>query len=179
MKSIKNKFILIYIFSILMLTIILFASVPFDNFLKKTISDNDIVKNQVIINPEAKSPKVIDRIMTIKFNALVDSSLEWDFKALQESINIKIGESKIVRYEGTNLSNRVIISTANFIASPELIFPYLIKTECFCFTEQKLKPGETKIFTMVFFLDPALDSDSNLNKIKELVFTYEFSEYKS
>jgi len=32
---------------------------------------------------------------------------------------------------------------------------------------------------MVFYLDPSLDSDRNLDKLKELVFTYEFSEYKS
>ena len=67
----------------------------------------------------------------------------------------------------------------NFNVSPEIILPYLIKTECFCFTEQTLLPGESKIFTMVFFLDPSMDSDINLDNLKELVFTYEFSEYKS
>ena len=85
----------------------------------------------------------------------------------------------MVSYEGKNLSDRIITSTANFIVSPESIYPYLVKTECFCFTEQTLKPGESKIFTMVFYLDPSLDSDSNLDNLKELVFTYEFSEYKS
>ena len=92
---------------------------------------------------------------------------------------LKLVKIKIIRYEGKNLSNRSITSTANFIAFPESIFPYLVKTECFCFTEQILKPGESKIFTMVFYLDPSLDSDSNFDNLKELVFTYKFSEYKS
>ena len=175
----KNKFIIIYLLSILILTLILLSTFLFNDLLKKNINNNDFVKNQVIINPNAKSPKVIDRTMTIKFNADVDSSLDWNFVALQKSIEIKIGESRVVRYEGKNLSTRVITSTANFVAFPDSIFPYLIKTECFCFTEQRLEPGESKIFTMVFFLDPALDSDSSLDQIKELVFTYEFSEYKS
>ena len=39
--------------------------------------------------------------------------------------------------------------------------------------------GESKIFTMIFFLDPSIDSDNNFDDLKELVFTYEFSEYKS
>ena len=39
--------------------------------------------------------------------------------------------------------------------------------------------GESKIFTMMFFIDPSMDSDKNFNDLKELVFTYEFSEYKS
>ena len=117
--------------------------------------------------------------MEIKFVAKLDSLLEWEFKTLQDTININIGDSKVIHYEGKNLSNRTITSTANFYVSPESIFPYLVKTECFCFIEQTLKPGESKIFTMVFFLDPSLDIDRNLDDLKELVFTYEFSEYKS
>ena len=72
-----------------------------------------------------------------------------------------------------------LTSTANFVASPDTIQPYLIKSECFCFIEQTLNSGESKIFTMVFFIDPSMDSDKNFNDLKELVFTYEFSEYKS
>ena len=55
--------------------------------------------------------------------------------------------------------------------------PYLIKTECFCFTQQTLAPGESQIFTMVFFLDPSLDQDNNLDSLKELTLTYKFFEF--
>ena len=176
----KNKFIIFYVFNIILLFIILLLAIPVSKFLNKiNLNDNEFVTDQVVINPKTELPKVIDRTMKIKFVAEVDSLLEWDFKALQEIIEINVGENKVISFEGKNLSNRVIISTANFIASPKSILPYLVKTECFCFTEQTLKPGESKIFTMVFYLDPSLDSDSNLDKLKELVFTYEFSEYKS
>ena len=117
--------------------------------------------------------------MTIKLNAEVDGSLQWDFQALKDAIEIKVGQNSIVKYEGKNLSNKTITATANFIALPEKINPYLIKTECFCFTEQTLEPGESQIFTMVFFLDPSLDLDKDFNNIKNLVFTYQLSEYKS
>ena len=98
---------------------------------------------------------------------------------LWDKIKIKIGENQVVHYEGTNLSNKTITSSANFVAYPEKITNYLIKTECFCFQEQVLKPGESKIFTMIFYLDPSLDSVEKFKDLKELVFTYEFSEYKS
>ena len=180
MKYKKNKFVIFYLFNIVLLFVVLLLAIPVSKFLSKiNLEDNEFVTDQVVINPNAKSPKVIDRTMAIKFIAEVDSLLEWDFKALLDTINVKIGENKIISYEGKNLSDRIITSTANFIVSPESIYPYLVKTECFCFTEQTLKPGESKIFTMVFYLDPSLDSDSNLDKLKELVFTYEFSEYKS
>ena len=180
MKYKKNKFVIFYIFSIILLLIVLLLAIPASKFLSKiNLADNEFVTGQAVINPNAKSPKVIDRTMEIKLVAEVDSLLEWDFRVLQDTINVKIGENKIISYKGKNLSDRTITSTANFVVSPESIYPYLVKTECFCFTEQTLKPGESKIFTMVFYLDPSLDSDSNLDKLKELVFTYEFSEYKS
>ena len=180
MKYKKNKFVIFYIFNIILLLIVLLLAIPASKFLSKiNLADNEFVTGQAVINPNAKSPKVIDRTMEIKLVAEVDSLLEWDFKVLQDTINVKIGENKIISYKGKNLSDRTITSTANFVASPESIYPYLVKTECFCFTEQTLKPEESKIFTMVFYLDPSLDSDSNLDKLKELVFTYEFSEYKS
>ena len=180
MKYKKNKFVIFYVFNIILLLVVLVLAIPASKFLSKiNLDDNKFVTGQAIINPNAKSTKILDRTMEIKFVAKLDSQLEWDFKTLQNTINIKIGENKVIRYEGKNLSNRMITSTANFFASPESVFPYLIKTECFCFTEQTLKPGESKIFTMIFYLDPSLDSDSNLDNLKELVFTYEFSEYKS
>ena len=176
----KNKFLIFFIVNIFLLVIVLLLSVPATKFLSRiNLDDNEFVEGQTIINPEAVSPKIIDRKMTINFVAKVDSSLEWKFKPLQDTIDVKIGENRIIEYEGKNLSNRTITSTANFIAEPEAFQAYLVKTECFCFTEQTLKSGESKIFTMVFYIDPSLDSDWYFDDLKELVFTYEFSEYKS
>ena len=176
----KNKFLIFFIVNIFLLLIVLLLSIPATKFLSKiNLDDNEFVEGQTIINPKAISPKIIDRKITINFIAKVDSSLEWKFKPLQDTIVVKIGENKIIEYEGKNLSNRTITSTANFIAEPEAFQAYLVKTECFCFTEQTLKPGESKIFTMVFYIDPSLDSDWYFDDLKELVFTYEFSEYKS
>jgi len=176
----KYKFHIFFIVNIFLLLIILLLSIPAKKYLSKiNLEDNEFVEGQTIINPKAISPKIIDRIITINFVAKVGSSLEWKFKPLQNSVDVKIGENRIIEYEGINLSNRTITSTANFITEPEAFQAYLVKTECFCFTEQTLKPGESKIFTMVFYIDPSLDSDWYFDDLKELVFTYEFSEYKS
>ena len=176
----KNRFLIFIVFNAVLLTLILLLTIPISKYLSKNkINDNEYVKNQVIINPSAESPGALDRTVKIKFVAKVDKFLEWEFKPLQESLIVNIGENKIVKYLGKNISNETITSTANFLVSPENIEPYLIKTECFCFIEQTLKSGESKIFTMVFYVDPSIDSDRNFDDLKELVFTYEFSEYKS
>ena len=175
----KNKFLIFFIVNIFLLIIVFLLAIPATKFLSKiNLEDNEFVKGQTIINPEAISPKVLDRTMTINFVSKVDSSLEWELKPLQENISLKIGENKIITYEGKNLSNRIITATADFIASPESILPYLIKTECFCFTEQTLKPGEVQIFTMAFYLDPSLDEDNNLDDLKKLIFKYNMYEKK-
>ena len=180
MKFKKNKFIIFYALNIILLLVLLTLAIPASKFLSRiNLDDNDFVKGQIIINPDAKSPKVINRKMQVNFVAKVDPDLNWHFEVLEKEINIKIGEQHIIKYEGKNLSSKQITSTADFFSSPQSAWPYIIKTECFCFQKQTLEPGESKIFTMVFFLDPSLDSDENLDDLKELVFTYEFSEYKS
>ena len=180
MKYKKNKFLIFFVVNIFLLLIIILLVFPATKFLSKiNLDDNEFVKEQKIINPEAISPQIIERTMSINFIAEVDSSLKWKLKTLEDNIVLKIGENKVISYEGKNLSDRIITASADFTASPEAILPYLIKTECFCFTEQTLKPGETQIFTMVFYLDPNLDTDWYFNDLKELVFTYKFSEYKN
>jgi len=176
----KKKFLIFFIFNIVLLICILLLVIPFSNFLHEIkLNDNELVKNQIIINPEAKSPKLLDRKINIRLVAKVDDNLDWEFSTLQDIIDVRIGENNIIKYYGKNLSNNTITSTANFIIEPQAAQIYLVKTECFCFTEQTLKSGESQIFTMIFYIDPTLDSDRDFNDLKELVFTYEFSEYKS
>tara|TARA_Y100000590_G_scaffold58258_1_gene61482 strand:+ start:274 stop:813 length:540 start_codon:yes stop_codon:yes gene_type:complete len=176
----KKKYFIIIAINILLILFILLFSIPAYKYLsKKNLNSNTFVKDQIIINPEAKSPAILDRVVKIKFIAKVNKSLDWEFEPLQENIQVKIGESKIIKYKGKNVSNKTITSTANFLVDPEAAQAYLIKTECFCFTEQTLKSGESQIFTMVFYIDPALDKDWYFDDLQDLVFTYEFSEYKS
>jgi len=175
----KKNFIIIAINVLLILFVLLLAIPTYKYLSKSSVNDNEFVKGQVIINPEAKSPAILDRTVNIKLIAKVDQSLDWEFEPLREDIKVKIGENNIIKYKGKNLSNKTITSTANFFVDPEAVQVYLIKTECFCFTEQTLKSGESQIFTMVFYIDPTLDSDWYFDDLKDLVFTYEFSEYKS
>ena len=176
----KKKFFIIIAINFFLILFILLLAIPTYEYLSKgSVKNNEFVTGQVIINPEAKSPTILDRTLNINFVAKVDQSLNWEFEPLQKNITIKIGENNLIKYRGKNLSDKTITSTANFLVDPEAAQVYLIKTECFCFTEQTLKSGESQIFTMIFYIDPSLDSDWNFDDLEDLVFTYEFSEYKS
>ena len=176
----KNKFIIFFITNIFLILIIFLLAVLGYNYLNRiNLNDNENVKGQIIINPKGKSSEVLDRKIEIKLLAKVDKYLNWEFRPVNKILNVRIGENNIVEYYGKNISDSTVTSTANFKVEPENVQIYLIKTECFCFIEQTLKSGESQIFTMVFYIDPSLDSDKNFDDLKELVFTYEFSEYKS
>ena len=97
MKYKKNKFVIFFVFNIISLLVVLVLAIPASKFLSKiNLDDNEFVSGQSIINPNAKSPKVLNRTMEIEFLAKVDSLLEWDFKTLQNTINVKIGENSVI-----------------------------------------------------------------------------------
>ena len=135
----KKKFLFFVVLNTVLLIVILFLSIPISKLLKKIdLEDNEFIEGQVIINPKAVSPAILDREVNIKLLAKVDESLNWSFEPLQNNIVVKIGENTKVEYIGKNLTNETLTSTANFVASPDTIQPYLIKSECFCFIEQTL-----------------------------------------
>jgi len=182
----RNKLTVFYVFNIILLSILVLISFPLykffsyiaDNDKIVELSDNEFVKSASVSNNKYTSSDVINRIIKVNFKAEVENSLNWQFVAMEDSLDIKVGENNVVKYMGKNLSEESITATADFIILPEKISPYFVKTECFCFKEQTLNPGESQIFSMVFFLDSTLDQDTDLDGINDLVVTYRFSELK-
>ncbi len=183
----RDKTTTYFIFNVLLILLILLLSYPlykaiyyFSNYTGiNKLDDNEFAKNSIILETKNNDPIILDRTLNITFKAQVDDNLNWNFEALENNAEIKIGENKTIKFKGTNISNNTITSTADFKINPDNAFSYLIKTECFCFQEQTLDPGESQTFTMIFYIDPSLDDDTNFDELKELEFTYKFSEIKS
>ena len=125
------------------------------------------------------SIKIIDRDVKLQFNADVNNSLNWSFEAPQNIDNFKVGENIKVEYIATNNSAIENIGTATFNVLPEKVGPYFIKTQCFCFEKQTLKPGENQEFILTFFLDPKVVDDKKTKDIADvtLSFTFFSSDY--
>jgi cytochrome c oxidase assembly protein subunit 11 len=122
----------------------------------------------------SESPKgAIARQMTVRFDSNVANNLNWTITP-SASITDSIGMVNTVNYVATNHSNRPITGTAIFNVSPERAGIYFNKIECFCFTEQTLQPGETVDMPIVFFVDPELDQNRELDTIKEITLSYTF-----
>ena len=120
------------------------------------------------------SPKgIIGREMKVRFDSNVANELSWKVTPAA-AITDKIGTVDTVNFVAHNLSDKPVTGRAIFNVSPERAGAYFNKIECFCFTEQTLQPGETVDMPIVFFIDPELDSNNELDTIKEITLSYTF-----
>lgn len=117
---------------------------------------------------------VLDRDMTISFNADTGRDLPWKFEPVQRRVKVKVGEEALAFYRVTNTSDHEIVGTAVYNVTPFKAGPYFSKIECFCFTEQRLRPGETMDMPVTFFVDPTIADDPNLDEVKEITLSYTF-----
>ncbi|GHF30152.1 cytochrome c oxidase assembly protein CtaG [Kordiimonas sediminis] len=120
------------------------------------------------------SAEVIDRDMRVRFNASVHKDMPWEFKPAQNTQMLKVGEQGIAYYEAYNPTDKIITGTATYNVAPHKAGGYFTKIDCFCFTEQVLKPGEKVLMPVVYYIDPEIDQDVNLNEVGEITLSYTF-----
>ncbi len=114
------------------------------------------------------------KTISVRFDANTAGSLDWTFHAGQTTMTVKVGEQNMAHYRAANTSNRQLTGSAVFNVTPVSAGIYFNKIECFCFTEQTLKPGESADLPVVFFVDPAIMDDADTRSIKEITLSYTF-----
>lgn len=123
---------------------------------------------------DATSATVIERKITIRFDANVSPDMDWSFKPVQKAVELKVGETGLAFYRAVSQSSRDTMGTATFNVTPLAAGAYFNKVDCFCFTEQKLKAGQTVDMPVTFFVDPEIDLDPDLTKLTEITLSYTF-----
>jgi cytochrome c oxidase assembly protein subunit 11 len=124
----------------------------------------------------AKAPpsQVSDRTITVRFDSNVAAGLPWRFVPEQRAIDVKLGQVATVYYSVTNEAARVTAGQAGYNVSPSTVGIYFEKINCFCFTEQTMKPGERRDMAVVFYVDPKLAEDAEQNKVDLITLSYTF-----
>ena len=116
----------------------------------------------------------LGRTITVRFDANVLSGLPWRFEPEQNSIEARIGDVVTVNYRVINLAARETVGQAAYNVAPSTTGAYFQKINCFCFTEQRLGPGEKREMPVVFYIDPALAKDSELDDLNTITLSYSF-----
>lgn len=121
---------------------------------------------------------VSGRVITVRFDAEVNPDLPWRFEPEQDSISVKVGEQATAFYRATNLSKDSVIGQAVFNVTPLKVGLYFDKIQCFCFTEQRLGPGESEDMPVTFFVSPEIVKDRNLDDVGTITLSYTFYRNK-
>jgi cytochrome c oxidase assembly protein subunit 11 len=118
--------------------------------------------------------QISGRTITVRFDSNVAAGLPWRFEPERRTIDVKLGEVVTVYYTVTNLAARVTAGQASYNVSPMTVGAYFSKINCFCFTEQTMKPGEKREMAVVFYVDPKLAEDSEQGNLDLITLSYTF-----
>jgi cytochrome c oxidase assembly protein subunit 11 len=123
---------------------------------------------------EQYSDTILDRTVTVRFDANVSGGLPWAFSPVQRDVTVKIGETVQIGYEARNDFAKPTSGRASFNVAPALAGSYFNKVECFCFTDTTLKPGEGIDMPVVFYIDPDIVNQPELANLKTITLSYTF-----
>jgi cytochrome c oxidase assembly protein subunit 11 len=118
--------------------------------------------------------KVLERTVTIQFNADTDRAMPWIFKPEMREIKVHLGEKGLTAFHATNKASVPVGGTALYNVTPEKAGAYFHKIQCFCFNEQILGPGQDVSMPVLFFVDPAMNDDPNMRDVEVITLSYTF-----
>ena len=148
-----------------------FAAVPlYDWFCRVTGYGGTITQ------ADQGADQVLDRTITVRFDANTDRGMPWEFKPVQQTMEVRIGETGLAFYEASNPTSRTVAGTASYNVAPFSAGGYFSKIDCFCFTEQVLAPGQTVQMPVTFFVDPEIVADDEAKLVHTITLSYTFHE---
>lgn len=101
------------------------------------------------------------RLVTVIFTGNTMPGLGWSFQPKQTSMQVHPGEITMTSYTAKNNAVESELGVAVPSITPELATMYFKKIECFCFKQQTLKAGESKVMPLMFYVRPDLPADVN------------------
>ena len=127
---------------------------------------------------EERPIPVLDRKMTVRFDANTAPELPWTFAPDMKEVTLAIGEKKHIQYHVKNTSEFTTQGTATFNITPVKAGQYFHKLQCFCFSDQTLKPGESKEMDVFFYIDPDITQNKDLDEVATITLSYTFFPVK-
>lgn len=125
---------------------------------------------------EVGSDEILDRTVTIRFDASKERDMPWEFKPVARTMEVRIGETGLAFYEAYNPTDRPVAGAASYNVAPYSAGGYFDKIQCFCFEEQVLQPGERVQMPVTFFVDPEIVEDREAKYVHTITLSYTFHE---
>lgn len=119
-------------------------------------------------------PAASDQTITVHFDANVHPGLDWEFRPEQLQVKTHYSQPTKVYYYAKNNTNHTVVARAVFNVTPYQAAPYFFKIECFCFTEERLEPGESARMPLVFYVDEQMMEDKDTKALHSVTLSYTF-----
>jgi cytochrome c oxidase assembly protein subunit 11 len=118
------------------------------------------------------------REFSIRFDSNTGEDMPWRFEPVNATDRVSIGQRDMAIYTARNNSTETITGTATFNVEPEQAGRYFNKIQCFCFTEQTLRPGQEVRMPVIYYVDPAVMDDPNMDGVQQITLSYTFHRAK-
>ncbi|WP_170441516.1 cytochrome c oxidase assembly protein [Ruegeria arenilitoris] len=125
---------------------------------------------------EATPDDVLDRVVTVRFDASKAKDMPWEFKPVEREMKVRIGETGLAFFEAYNPTDKPVAGQASYNVTPYSAGGYFQKIACFCFEEQVLEPGERVEMPVTFFVDPEMVEDPEAQYVHTITLSYTFYE---
>jgi cytochrome c oxidase assembly protein subunit 11 len=149
-----------------------YASVPFYRMFCQATGFNGTTQRAT--SAQAAAVRATTRPITIRFDANVAPGMQWIFRPEQVTQDGRVGERKMAWFYAKNTSDHPIVGRAVFNVTPEQTGAYFHKIQCFCFSNQRLEPGQAVRMPVIYYVDPAMLKDPDANDIPEITLSYTF-----
>ncbi len=159
---------LLAVVGICFMTGLAFASVPLYRMFCEATGLNGTT------NRADTAPGSVHRQIRIAFDANTAPRLPWRFAPEEESQTVDIGARDMAFFQATNRGAQAVTGTATYNVTPAIAGKYFTKIQCFCFTQQTLKPGETQRMPVIYFVDPKILTDPDTKDVATITLSYTF-----
>lgn len=123
---------------------------------------------------DAASAQTLERTVTVRFDANAAAGAHVEFAPLQRQQTVRLGENGLAFFRAANPTSEPVTVIATFNVTPFKAGPYFRKLECFCFTEQRLEPGEEVEMPVAYHVDPAMAEEPRLDDVSTITLSYTF-----
>ena len=114
------------------------------------------------------------RLVKVNFITNTNGGMPWQFWPEKGGVRVHPGELKEVNFYVKNTTDKVMVGQAIPSLVPLSATDYFHKTECFCFNQQLLKPGEEMAMPMRFIVGKELPK--NVQSINLSYALYDVTE---
>lgn len=147
-----------------------FASVPLYRIFCQATGWEGTVKEDLT----ARAPGAVGKMVDVRFDANVKPGMKWSFQPDDRIRHVAVGAREMAFFTAENLTDHTITGSAAFNVTPPQVGQYFVKIQCFCFTQQTLRPHERVRMPVVFFVDPGFAKDPDTRDVSEITLSYTF-----